>query len=351
MKQVQEIYRDMQETFANRAGFSMADSSDLAVRLYAAAAEIETLYTYSAWALRQSFPQTASGEYLDMHAALRALARRQAVRASGVIRFSLPAAAEQPVTVPAGTVCLTPGLVQFRTTEDAVIAAGALSCDAAACAEETGEAGNVAAGTVTVMQSPPIGVSACENPFPFTGGCAEETDDALRKRVLESFVRLPNGANSAFYEARVRAVSGVSGVQVLPRARGVGTVDVVVAASGDVSQTALLQTVAADLEQVREIAVDVRVLPPTENPVSLAVTVWAEDGVAFSDAQAAAEQAIASCFTGALLGKPLYLAAVGQKLLETGLIKNYCITAPAADVTGADGVLPVLGTLTVTEGA
>ncbi len=44
MKQAQEIYQDMLATFRARTGFAMEDSSDLAVRLYAAAAEIETLY-------------------------------------------------------------------------------------------------------------------------------------------------------------------------------------------------------------------------------------------------------------------------------------------------------------------
>ena len=46
----------------------MDDTADLAVRLYAAAAQIQTLYAYSDWAVNQSFPQTATGEYLDYHA-------------------------------------------------------------------------------------------------------------------------------------------------------------------------------------------------------------------------------------------------------------------------------------------
>ncbi|MBQ7255246.1 MAG: baseplate J/gp47 family protein [Oscillospiraceae bacterium] len=350
MKQAKEIYEDLMATFSARSGFSMADSSDLAVRFYAAAAEIETLYTYSEWALAQSFPQTATGQYLDLHAELRGLKRKSAGKATGSIRFSLPDAREQAIAVPAGTVCITPGLVRFVTVSEAVIPAGSLFCDAPAAAEEAGEGGNVASGTITEMLLPPIGVSACVNPLPFTGGCAEESDESLRKRVLESFVRLPNGANAAFYEAFARAFAGVTGVQVLPRARGIGTVDVVVACAKDAEQETLLAQIAQRLSEVREIAVDVRVLPAAERPMDLSVTIWQEDGASAAEAVAAVETALAACFTGERLGKPVYLAELGRRIYETGLVKNYCITSPSADLPAEEGVLPTLGTLTVTEG-
>ena len=71
MKEVDELYGKMLAVFEEKTGFTMDDTADLAVRLYAAAAQIQTLYAYSDWAINQSFPQTATGEYLDYHAALR----------------------------------------------------------------------------------------------------------------------------------------------------------------------------------------------------------------------------------------------------------------------------------------
>ena len=59
MKEVSEIFEKMQSVFTEKTGFAMEDTADLAVRLYAAAAEIQTLYAYSDWAMKQSFPQTA----------------------------------------------------------------------------------------------------------------------------------------------------------------------------------------------------------------------------------------------------------------------------------------------------
>lgn len=140
MKQAAEIYESMLAVFTEKTGFAMEDTADLAVRLYAAAAEIETLYAYADWALRQSFPQSAAGEYLDMHGRLRGIVRKGGKKAVGQLRFRLDAACEADVPVAAGTVCSTQGLVRFVTTQDGKIPAGSLYADIPAEAEETGEA-------------------------------------------------------------------------------------------------------------------------------------------------------------------------------------------------------------------
>ena len=81
MKEVDELYGKMLAVFEEKTGFTMDDTADLAVRLYAAAAQIQTLYAYSDWAINQSFPQTATGEYLDYHAALRGIVRKAGTKA------------------------------------------------------------------------------------------------------------------------------------------------------------------------------------------------------------------------------------------------------------------------------
>ena len=124
MKEVDELYGKMLAVFEEKTGFTMDDTADLAVRLYAAAAQIQTLYAYSDWAVNQSFPQTATGEYLDYHAALRGIERKAGTKARGSLRFRLDAAREDDLTVKRGTVCATAGLVRFVTTEDGVIPAG-----------------------------------------------------------------------------------------------------------------------------------------------------------------------------------------------------------------------------------
>lgn len=350
MKQASEIYEKMLADFQETTGFSVGSETDISVRLYAAAAQLESLYGYCDWALNQSFPQTASGEHLDLHAALRGLNREEARAAEGTLRFFVAQSQQQDVTVPAGTVCTDAGLVRFVTVEDGAIAAGSLFCDVPARAEEAGPGGNAAAGTVTKMPQPPVGVVSCENPRAFSGGAEQESDESLRSRILRSFSRLPNGANAAFYEERALAVDGVEGVQVLPRVRGTGTVDVVISAAGGLPEAELIEKVQTELQQVREISVDVRVTGPEEAQMLLAMTVWPADGVTGAEARAAATAAVEGFFDGSLLGKGVYLAQLGNAVFATGKVKNYLISAPAEDLAAADGVLPVLGRLTVTEG-
>ena len=107
MKTTEEIYQSLLASFAQRAGFTPEADCDLAVRLYAVAAQIYALYVQADWVERQCFPQSAHGAYLDKHAQLRGLERREAVRAQGVLRFETDSAAQTDLSIPAGTVCMT----------------------------------------------------------------------------------------------------------------------------------------------------------------------------------------------------------------------------------------------------
>ena len=74
-------------------------------------------------------------------------------------------------------------------------------------------------------------------------------------------------------------------------------------------------------------------------------------GASFDEAKAAVTGALAAYFGGEMLGKSVYRAALGNVIYGTGLVENYTISAPAADVAGAADRLPVLGTLQLTEAA
>lgn len=83
MKEWTEIYEQMRGTFAQRAGFVPSEGCDSAVRLYALAAELQSLLMQADWVLDQSFPQTAQGMYLDYHAETRGITRAAADVAVG----------------------------------------------------------------------------------------------------------------------------------------------------------------------------------------------------------------------------------------------------------------------------
>ena len=186
MKTTEEIYQSLLAAFAQRAGFTPEADCDLAVRLYAAAAELQALGIQGEWVLDQSFPQTAGGAYLDYHAQMRGITRTAATKAAGTLRFSVERAAAADLTIAAGTVCMTAEEVRFQTTEAVVLKAGELTADAPAEALEPGRSGNAAAGTIRILTACPVGITGCTNPAPFTGGSDQEDNESLRSRIGES---------------------------------------------------------------------------------------------------------------------------------------------------------------------
>ena len=72
MEELRAIYERMRAAFAEETGFVPNDGCDMMVRLYALAAEVQSLLAQADWVLDQSFPQTAQGQYLDYHAETRA---------------------------------------------------------------------------------------------------------------------------------------------------------------------------------------------------------------------------------------------------------------------------------------
>ena len=198
MRTVETIYETLRAACEERCGCVIGDSCDMAVRLYAAAAQIQALEIQAEWVARQSFPQTAEGEMLDRHGEMRGITRLPAERATGTLRFSVSRAPSADLSIPAGSVCLTRSGEAFETCEEGVLQAGALSVDIPSRAVEAGAAGNVAAGRIALMSPYPAGIERCTNPAAFTGGRDQEDDESLRSRVLSSYRRLPNGANAAF---------------------------------------------------------------------------------------------------------------------------------------------------------
>ena len=318
MKTVEEIYQALLEDFSKRIGRDVSHSCDLAVRLYAVAAQVQALYAQMDWVQRQSFPQTAQGVYLDYHAQTRALERRDAVKATGTMRFSVRTAPQ-----------------------------GETFVDAPAQAVEAGAAGNTAADTVLFLSAPPAGIVSCSNSTAFAGGEDEEDDESLRERILDSYQRLPNGANAAFYETEAMLYPGVAAARAVGRARGIGTVDVYVATTAGVPEEALLREIQADLERKREIAVDVQVKAPATKAVDIAVGVQVGTGETLETAKKTVEAALRAYFTGAWLGCAVPLSELYALLNGLHGIAGYRILLPADDVAVSVSVLPVLGELSV----
>ncbi|HHU21912.1 MAG TPA: baseplate J/gp47 family protein [Clostridiales bacterium] len=349
MKSIDEIYREMKEEYSRKTGLSINDGGDMAVRLYAVAAQLFSLWAQADYVNRQAFPQTAEGKFLGYHAQLRGLERRGATRARGIIRFEIAEALGEDLTVESGAVCLTAAGAEFITTEKGVIPAGSLFCDVGAEARLPGLSGNIPAGSIVRMAQAPAGIVSCRNLNGFFGGMDEEGDEELRKRVLASYKKLPNGANAAYYETQVLNMDGVAAVMVLPKRRGLGTVDIIISSEEGTPSFELLERVKTQLEAQREICVDIEVSGPELVTVDIALEIKADGEHSFQEAEAAVRSALEEYFSGKLLGKDLLLAKLGNLVYQARGVENYRFSSPSSDLAVSPHQLPVLGSLTVTE--
>lgn len=81
----------------------------------------------------------------------------------------------------------------------------------------------------------------------------------------------------------------------------------------------------------------------------MSAAIAVREGADFGEVKAQAELAVSNLFTGRMLGRPVLLAELGNRLYGLEGVENYRFSAPAEDLAADGTVLPVLGTLTVTE--
>lgn len=191
------ILNEMKAAFYNECGSRVNDFSDIELRFKAVASELYSVAANSDFVLKQAFVQTSTGEYLERHAALRGITRKRSSKAFGVLKFYVSEALVSDAVIPEGTVCSVPDkpFIQFSTDERAVIRAGELFAEVSATAVSGGEEYNVDAQQISVMVNPPEYILGVVNENEFTGGADDESDEALRARVISSYNALSNAIN------------------------------------------------------------------------------------------------------------------------------------------------------------
>jgi uncharacterized phage protein gp47/JayE len=206
-----KILENMKDTFYEKCGENVELMSDIGARFQAVASELFSLYCYGEFILKQAFVQSASGKYLDYHAQMRDNKRKTSSSASGELVFSIPEELTEDIEIAKGTICAVADspYIQFSTTENAVIKAGDTSVNVQATAIEDGSDYNVSANCITVMVNAPLGVGSVTNPEEFQGGCDDEKDESLRKRLLSSYRVPPTGVSPESIAESIMKFDGV----------------------------------------------------------------------------------------------------------------------------------------------
>ena len=234
------------------------------------------LYTLLQSVLKQAAPYYATGKWADIHAQNVDLARREATKASGLVRFirnpehtgNTPIRAGRIMrTLPDGT----GEVYRYVTTADAVLPADADHVDVPGESETYGAAANASAGMICELVTPVPGVSGVSNVRGWltSEGADAETDEQLMERYRLRWAA-NNGCTKYAYADWALSVPGVMSVAILDQhPRGQGTVDVVVRGSAVIPTDALLARVREAIAPNTPINDDWLVKGPTPVAVTL----------------------------------------------------------------------------------
>lgn len=328
-------------------GANTAADGDYAIRANAVAAAIEGVYQHQQWLARQILPDTADADFLERWANLYGLARLPAAAATGTIAFSGTVAA----AIPVGTEARTAAGVAYQTTAAGVIGGGG-TASVAAQAVAAGAAGNAAAATPLSLTSAPAGVQSAASSGAMTGGADAESDLELLTRLLARIQAPPHGGAKHDYIAWALAVPGVAAAYCYPQRRGIGTVDVVIAADGGLPSVELVAAVQAVIDEARPVTADALALGPSAVPVAVTGTLTLAGGYTLAAVAAQVTADLTAYFATLAPGDTAYLSRIRAVISDTPGVVDYALTAPTANTaTVVDSThveLATLGAVTLT---
>lgn len=339
------ILRDYQSYYPNA---DTSEDSDAYARASSLAACAEGIYAHQKWLIKQFFPDTADTEFLEKHAGLRGLRRRNATYAAGK---GATISGNPDAVIAVGLQIKTEDGRFYETTESAVISSGGTAV-VAVRSLATGAAQNIKTATKGSFMAAPVGVSTDVVLNDVVGATNAESDSSLLERLLNKIRRPAAGGNKYDYKDWALEVDGVEQAYVYPLRRGLGTVDIAITADNGVPSDDTVRRAQEYIDQERPVtAKESKVVKPDVTKVNFNIQVKIS-GVALNDIKTAINNALRDYFNGLIPGDDLIVSqceAVINNLI--GVVDRRFI-APTANQK-ADIINKIewfrLGEITVTE--
>ena len=339
------LLRDYQTYYPNA---DTSEDSDAYARASSLAACAEGIYAHQKWLIKQFFPDTADTEFLEKHAGLRGLRRRNATYAAGK---GATVSGNPDAVIAVGLQIKTEDGRFYDTTESAVIPASG-SVIVAVRSLATGAAQNIKTATKGSFMAAPVGVSTDVVLNDVVGATNAESDSSLLERLLNKIRRPAAGGNKYDYKDWALEVDGVEQAYVYPLRRGLGTVDIAITADNGVPSDDTVRRAQEYIDQERPVtAKESKVVKPDLTKVNFNIQVKIS-GVALNDIKTAINNALRDYFNGLIPGDDLIVSqceAVINNLI--GVVDRRFI-APTANQK-ADIINKIewfrLGEITVTE--
>lgn len=316
-------------------------------RVFAGVAHL--LYGFLDWAWKQMFVTLAEGAILrSLHASKWGIPALAETYAGGNVTF----AGVNGSVIPSGTLLQRSDARQYRTTAEATIVAGAATVPVEAVV--AGKDGNAAAGSTLTLVSPVAGVHAAATVAAggLVGGEDEETDDALRARILERIQDPPHGGAKADYRRWAKQVAGVTRawieiVEDVPGHKRVivrfvmdGKADTIIPTTEEV---AIVQA-WIDGEDVRPVTAEVTVAAPVAVPLAITIQGLTPSTQAVKDAIEAEIRDLIS--REAEPGATILLSHIREAISIAAGEADHVLVAPAADVTHVAHEIAVFAPIT-----
>ena len=339
------ILRDYQTYYPNA---DISEDSDAYARASSLAACAEGIYAHQKWLIKQFFPDTADTAFLEKHAGLRGLRRRNATYAAGK---GATISGNPDAVIAVGLQIKTEDGRFYETTESAVISSEGTAV-VAVRSLATGAAQNIKTATKGSFMAAPVGVSSDVVLNDVVGGTNKESDSSLLERLLNKIRRPAAGGNRYDYKDWALDVDGVEQAYVYPLRRGLGTVDIAITADNDVPNDDTVRRAQAYIDDERPVtAKESKVVKPDVTKVNFNIQVKISS-VALSDIKTAIKNALQDYFNGLIPGDDLIVSqceAVVSDLI--GVVDRHFV-APNAN-RKADVINKIewfrLGEINVTE--
>lgn len=269
----------------------IAVDSDYYARASALASVAEGIYAHQNWMIKQFFPDTADSDYLEKHASLRGIYRKNATYASG---RGARVNGNNGAIIEAGKQIATKDGRFYEVIETATISNGSVLVNVRAL--ETGALQNILSETPAVFLSAPAGVQSDCVLLDVVGGTDGESDSSLLNRLLRRIRRPPAGGNKYDYVEWAEEVDGVTSAYVYPLRRGLGTVDIAITSNNGLPSDDIVAKVQRHIDDVRPVtAKEAKVIKPSATAVNFVIQVKLAN-ISLTEVQVAIRQALSHYF-------------------------------------------------------
>lgn len=307
------------------------------------AGSIHLLFGFLDWLSRQLFPDTAEAEYLERWASIWNVTRKPSTFAE----YDLNVTGSDGAVLPSGSIFQSVEEIEYATQAEITIAAGVGVVHVVA--STSGSVGNLETGDELELVNPVAGIDSTAIVDDLNGlsGVDEESDEALRDRLLERIQNPPQGGSQADYIAWAKEVPGVTRAWCYPLWLGAGTVGIAFVVDDDpggiIPDNAKVAEVQAYIDTLKPVTADATVFAPVAVEIDFTIAIEPDT----SDIRAAVTAELTDLiFREGYPQGTLYLSQIREAVSGAAGEVDNTVSIPTGNIVIDQSEIAVMGTIT-----